>query len=157
VIDEDNAFIDERYRKGFKDLQYRDVINWSRYVDMDNSKDREKIGEIAKEIVDWLRRLRKRVIRFTESIALWRPEEDITLERYFKSIIESLKQIVENTIESSKDPIMTEILLGRRWGTKTQKKTTECFVQQFYTGFHAYEINWVDWKSYYPLWTKYLK
>ena len=40
-------------------LQYRDVISWSRIVDMDNSKDREKI---TKEIV----------IRFAESIALWR-------------------------------------------------------------------------------------
>ena len=40
-------------------LQYRDVISWSRIVDMDNNKNREKI---TKEIV----------IRFAESIALWR-------------------------------------------------------------------------------------
>jgi len=30
------------------------------------------------------------------------------LEKHFKPIIDPLKQIVENTVESSKDPIMTE-------------------------------------------------
>ncbi|KYQ47055.1 hypothetical protein ALC60_13930 [Trachymyrmex zeteki] len=35
-------------------------------------------------------------------------DEDIALERHFKPIIEPLKQIVENTAESSKDPIKNE-------------------------------------------------
>ena len=30
------------------------------------------------------------------------------MERHFKPIIDPLKQIVENTVEFSKDPIMTE-------------------------------------------------
>ena len=35
--------------KDLMTLQYRHVISWSRYVNMDNSKDREKIfKEIAK-------------------------------------------------------------------------------------------------------------
>jgi len=32
-------------------------------------------------------------------------KEDIALEIHFKSIVNPLKQIVENTIEFSKDPI----------------------------------------------------
>ncbi|KYN42689.1 hypothetical protein ALC56_02889, partial [Trachymyrmex septentrionalis] len=35
-------------------------------------------------------------------------EQDIALKRHFKPIIDSLKQIVENTVESSKDPIMID-------------------------------------------------
>jgi len=39
--------------------------------------------------------------------------EEIALERHFKPIIDPLKQIVENTIDSSKDPIMIEIFSFR--------------------------------------------
>jgi len=42
-------------------------------------------------------------------------EENIVLERHFKSIIDPLKQIVvENTVEFSKDPIMTETFFSRK-------------------------------------------
>ncbi|KYN11453.1 hypothetical protein ALC57_16388 [Trachymyrmex cornetzi] len=39
-------------------------------------------------------------------------EEDIALERHFQPIIDPLKQIVENTADSSKDPIMTETIFS---------------------------------------------
>jgi len=47
-------------------------------------------------------------------------EEDIALERHFKLIINPLKQIVENTIKSFKDPIMTETFFSREEGTRNQ-------------------------------------
>ena len=70
-------------------------------------------------------------------------KENITLERHFKPIIDPLKQIVEKTIESSKDPIMAEkFFSGEDEEPKPKRKSTiECFVWQFYTGFHACEIN----------------
>ncbi|KYN22042.1 hypothetical protein ALC57_05569, partial [Trachymyrmex cornetzi] len=39
-------------------------------------------------------------------------DEDIALERHFKPIVDPLKQIVENTADSSKDPIMTETIFS---------------------------------------------
>ncbi|KYN40030.1 hypothetical protein ALC56_05557 [Trachymyrmex septentrionalis] len=39
-------------------------------------------------------------------------EEDIALEKHFKPIIYPLKQIVENTVDSSKNLIMTEIFFS---------------------------------------------
>jgi len=38
-------------------------------------------------------------------------KEDIALERYFKQIINPLKWI-KNTVDSSKNPIMTEIFVS---------------------------------------------
>ena len=36
-------------------LQYRDVISWARYVDMENSKDREKIAKEITKTSDFIR------------------------------------------------------------------------------------------------------
>jgi len=57
-------------------------------------------------------------------------KENITLERHFKPIIDPLKQIVEKTIESSKDPIMAEkFFSGEDEEPKPKRKSTiECFV-----------------------------
>jgi len=51
-------------------------------------------------------------------------EEDIALERHFKSIIDPLKQIVENIVESSyKDPIMIETFFsGEDEESKSKRK-----------------------------------
>ena len=107
--------------KDLMTLQYCDVISCLWYVNTDHNKDCEKI---VKEIAKTNDLIRKKYL----ALKTVKMEED-TLERRFKPIIDSLKQIVENTVESSKDPIMTEnILLGRRQG-KIQKKTTECFVR----------------------------
>ncbi|KYN16037.1 hypothetical protein ALC57_11721 [Trachymyrmex cornetzi] len=67
---------------------------------MDNSKDREKI---AKEIAKTSDSIRKKYRALKTG-----KMEDIALERHFKPIIDPLKQIVENTVESSKDPSMNE-------------------------------------------------
>jgi len=71
-------------------------------------------------------------------------EKNIALERHFKPIIDPLKQIVENIVESSKDPIIETFFSGEDEESKpkrTQKEMIECFLQQFYTGFHACKIN----------------
>ncbi|KYQ53603.1 hypothetical protein ALC60_00518 [Trachymyrmex zeteki] len=68
---------------------------------MDSTIDRERI---AKEIVKTSDSIRKKY----RALKIGKMEEDIALERHFKSIIEPLKQIVENTVESSKDPIKNE-------------------------------------------------
>jgi len=68
---------------------------------MDLSKNHEKI---AKEITKMSDSIRKKY----RALKTGKIEENIVLERHFKSIIDSLKQIVENTGESSKYPITTE-------------------------------------------------
>ncbi|KYQ52380.1 hypothetical protein ALC60_08543, partial [Trachymyrmex zeteki] len=59
---------------------------------------------IAKEIAKTSDSIRKKY----RALKTGKIEEDIALERPFKPIIEPLKQIVENTVESSKDPIKNE-------------------------------------------------
>ena len=73
---------------------------------MDNIKGREKI---AKEIAKTSDSSRKTY----RALKTGKMEEDIALERHFKPIIEPLKQIVKNTVKSSKNPIMTETFFLR--------------------------------------------
>ncbi|KYN29370.1 hypothetical protein ALC57_01189 [Trachymyrmex cornetzi] len=73
---------------------------------MDNSKDREKV---AKEIAKTSDSIRKKY----RALKTGKMDEDIALERHFKPIVDPLKQIVENTADSSKDPIMTETIFSR--------------------------------------------
>ncbi|KYQ53669.1 hypothetical protein ALC60_04233 [Trachymyrmex zeteki] len=68
---------------------------------MDSIIDRERI---AKEIAKTSDSIRKKY----RALKTGKMEEDIALERHFKPIIELLKQIVENTVEPSKDPIKNE-------------------------------------------------
>ncbi|KYQ50668.1 hypothetical protein ALC60_10240 [Trachymyrmex zeteki] len=68
---------------------------------MDSTIDRERI---AKKIAETSDSIRKKY----RALKTGKMEEDIELERHFKPIIEPLKQIVENTAESSKDPIKNE-------------------------------------------------
>ena len=70
--------------KDLMTLQYRNVISWSRYVDMDNIKGREKI---AKEIAKTSDSSRKTY----RALKTGKMEEDIALERHFKPIIDPLK------------------------------------------------------------------
>jgi len=81
---------------------------------MDNSKDEK----IAKEIAKMSDLIRKKYCTLkTDNV-----EEDITLERHFKSY-RVLKQIVKNIVESSKDPIMTKtFFLGEDKEPKPKKK-----------------------------------
>ncbi|KYN28614.1 hypothetical protein ALC57_01965 [Trachymyrmex cornetzi] len=72
---------------------------------MDNSKDREKV---AKEIAKTSDSIRKKY----RALKTGKMDEDIALERHFKPIVDPLKQIVENTADSSKDPIMTETIFS---------------------------------------------
>ncbi|KYN18431.1 hypothetical protein ALC57_09261 [Trachymyrmex cornetzi] len=72
---------------------------------MDNSKDREKV---AKEIAKTSDSIRKKY----RALKTGKMKEDIALGRHFKPIIDPLKQIVENTADSSKDPIMTETIFS---------------------------------------------
>ena len=74
---------------------------WPVDLNMDNSKDRENI---TKEIVKTSDSIRKKY----STLKTGKIEKDIALERHFKPIIDSLKQIVENTVEFSKDLVMTE-------------------------------------------------
>ncbi|KYM94036.1 hypothetical protein ALC62_15352 [Cyphomyrmex costatus] len=69
---------------------------------MDSDKDHEKI---AMEIAKTSDSIRKKY----RALKTGKMEEEIALERHFKPITETLKQIVENTVESSKDPINIEI------------------------------------------------
>jgi len=57
-------------------------------------------------------------------------EEDIGLERHFKSIIDPLKQIIENCRILQRSYHVWNNLFRRRRGIKTQKKMTECFARQ---------------------------
>ena len=91
--------------KNLMTLRYCDVISCHRYADMD-SKDRENI---AKEITKTSDLIRKKY----RALKIGKMEEDIALERYFKSIIDPLKQIAENTVKSAKDSIMTETFFSR--------------------------------------------
>ncbi|KYN15784.1 hypothetical protein ALC57_11990 [Trachymyrmex cornetzi] len=68
---------------------------------MDNSIDRERI---TKEIAKMSDSIRKKY----RALKTGKMARDIALKRHFKPIIDPLKQIVENTAESSKDPAMTE-------------------------------------------------
>ena len=77
--------------KDLMTLQYRNVISWPRYVDMDNIKGREKI---AKEIAKTSDSSRKTY----RALKTGKMEEDIALERHFKPIIDPLKQIIEKTL-----------------------------------------------------------
>ncbi|KYN29350.1 hypothetical protein ALC57_01210, partial [Trachymyrmex cornetzi] len=80
------------------------------------SKDREKV---AKEIAKTSDSIRKKY----RALKTGKMEEDIALERHFKPIIDPLKQIVENTADSSKDPIITEtIFSGENEGPKSKRK-----------------------------------
>ncbi|KYN28194.1 hypothetical protein ALC57_02394 [Trachymyrmex cornetzi] len=72
---------------------------------MDNSKDREKV---AKDIAKTSDSIRKKY----RALKTGKIDEDIALERHFKPIVDPLKQIVENTADSSKDPIMTETIFS---------------------------------------------
>ncbi|KYN10236.1 hypothetical protein ALC57_17634 [Trachymyrmex cornetzi] len=80
---------------------------------MDNSKDREKVAkEIAKTSDSICEKYR--------ALKSGKMDKDIALERHFKPIVDPLKQIVENTADSSKDPIMTETIFSGE-----DKETTE--------------------------------
>ncbi|KYQ49806.1 hypothetical protein ALC60_11117, partial [Trachymyrmex zeteki] len=69
--------------------------------------DRERI---AKEIAKTSNSIRKKY----RALKTGKMEEDIALERHFKPIIEPLKQIVENTIEPSKDSIKNETFFSEK-------------------------------------------
>ncbi|KYN14720.1 hypothetical protein ALC57_13063 [Trachymyrmex cornetzi] len=73
---------------------------------MDSSKDYEKV---AKEIAKTSDSIRKKY----RVLKTGKMDEDIALERHFKPIVDPLKQIVENTADSSKDPIMIETIFSR--------------------------------------------
>lgn len=73
---------------------------------MDSSKDHERI---AKEIAKTSDSIRKKY----RALKTGKMEEDVALERHFKPIIEPLKQIVENTVESPKDSIKNETFFWR--------------------------------------------
>jgi len=70
-------------------------------------------------------------------------EEDIALGKTLNLLSIRWNKLLR-TLEFSKDPEEDydwNILFGRRRETKIRKKTTECFIWQSYTGFHACEIN----------------
>ncbi|KYN03867.1 hypothetical protein ALC62_05272 [Cyphomyrmex costatus] len=74
---------------------------------MDSDKDHEKIAiEIAKTSDSIRKKYR--------ALKTGKMDEEIALERHFKPITEPLKQIVENTVESSKDPIKTEAFFSEK-------------------------------------------
>ncbi|KYM95695.1 hypothetical protein ALC62_13661 [Cyphomyrmex costatus] len=74
---------------------------------MDSNKDHEKI---AMEIAKTSDSIRKKY----RALKTGKMEEEIALERHFKPITEPLKQIVENTVESSKDPINVETFFSEK-------------------------------------------
>ncbi|KYN07645.1 hypothetical protein ALC62_01387 [Cyphomyrmex costatus] len=74
---------------------------------MDSNKDHEKI---AMEIAKTSDSIRKKY----RALKTGKMEEEIALERHFKPITEPLKQIVENTVESSKDPINIETFFSEK-------------------------------------------
>ncbi|KYM93989.1 hypothetical protein ALC62_15398 [Cyphomyrmex costatus] len=74
---------------------------------MDSTKDHEKI---AMEIAKTSDSIRKKY----RALKTGKMEEEIALERHFKPITEPLKQIVENTVESSKDPINIETFFSEK-------------------------------------------
>ncbi|KYM95372.1 hypothetical protein ALC62_13986 [Cyphomyrmex costatus] len=74
---------------------------------MDSNKDHEKIAiEIAKTSDSIRKKYR--------ALKTDKMEEEIAFERHFKPITEPLKQIVENTVESSKDPINIETFFSEK-------------------------------------------
>ncbi|KYQ47212.1 hypothetical protein ALC60_13769 [Trachymyrmex zeteki] len=80
-----------------------------------DSIDRERIAKFAKT-GDSIRK-KYRVLKTGKM------EEHMTLERHFKPIIESLKQITENTVESAKDPIKNETFFsGEDEASKSKRK-----------------------------------
>ncbi|KYN08603.1 Putative nuclease HARBI1 [Cyphomyrmex costatus] len=74
---------------------------------MDSDKDHEKI---AMEIAKTSDSIRKKY----RALKTGKMEEKIALERHFKPITEPLKQIIENTFESSKDPINIETFFSEK-------------------------------------------
>jgi len=96
-----------------KDLTILQYVIWS--VDIDNSKARERIKEIAK------------MIQFAKNTALWRLAKWRTL--HWRDTLNLLsKQIVENTMDSSKDPIMIiETFFSREDEEPKLKKTTKLY------------------------------
>ncbi|KYN12690.1 hypothetical protein ALC57_15130 [Trachymyrmex cornetzi] len=83
---------------------------------MDNSENREKV---VKEIAKTSDSIRKKDC----ALKTGKMEEDIAFGRHFKPIIDSLKRIVENTADFSKDPIMTETIFSEEdEETKPERK-----------------------------------
>ncbi|EGI64131.1 hypothetical protein G5I_07437 [Acromyrmex echinatior] len=75
---------------------------------MDNSKEK-----IAKEIAKTNDSIRKKYRALKTGRGLWRDYGGgHALDKHFKPIIDLLKQIVENIVKFSKDPIMTETLFS---------------------------------------------
>ncbi|KYN06761.1 hypothetical protein ALC62_02279 [Cyphomyrmex costatus] len=74
---------------------------------MDSTKDHEKI---AMEIAKTSDSIRKKY----RALKTGKMEEEIALERHFKPITEPLKQIVENTVDSSKDPTNIETFFSEK-------------------------------------------
>ncbi|KYM99642.1 hypothetical protein ALC62_09610 [Cyphomyrmex costatus] len=74
---------------------------------MDSNKDNEKIAMGIAKTSDSIRKKYR-------ALKTGKMEEEIVLERHFKPITEPLKQIVENTVESSKDPINIETFFSEK-------------------------------------------
>ncbi|KYQ47747.1 hypothetical protein ALC60_13223 [Trachymyrmex zeteki] len=72
---------------------------------MDSTIDHERIAKVIAKTNDSIRKKYR-------ALKTGKMEEDIALERHFKPIIEPLKQIVENAVESSKDPIKNEMFFS---------------------------------------------
>jgi len=100
VINKDSALSNGRYRK-FNDFaipQHGQLLTIHRYVtNMDEKiKDRERI---VKQIAKTSDSIRKKYC----ALKAGKLGEDIALKRYFKPLVETLKQIVENTISEKSD------------------------------------------------------
>ncbi|KYN27940.1 hypothetical protein ALC57_02651 [Trachymyrmex cornetzi] len=125
---------------------------------MDNSKDREKV---VKEIAKTSDSIRKKY----RALKTGKMDEDIALERHFKPIVDPLKQIVENTADSSKDPIMTETIFSRedeepkpkRKRPKIFEVTDEPFVTSIRHRLQTSEGQEKLQTNYGPLGQKYMK
>jgi len=82
---------------------------------MDNSKELKDCERIAKQIAKTSDSIRKKY-----HVSKTKIKEDITLEKHFKPIVVSLKQIVENTDEESQ-PIKKEANVAKDRNIKKRK------------------------------------
>ncbi|KYN00609.1 hypothetical protein ALC62_08619 [Cyphomyrmex costatus] len=88
---------------------------------MDSNKDHEKI---AMEIAKTSDSIRKKY----RALKTGKMEKEIALERHFKPITVPLKQIVENTVESPKDPINIETFYSEKTKNRSRSENDRTLI-----------------------------
>ena len=139
--------------KDLMTLQYHDVISWPRLdIDMNNSKDREKI---AKEIAKTSNLIRKKYCAL-KSLVKWRR---ISHWRYTSNLLSTRwNRLLKTLLNSPRILLWLKYSCREKTRNQNPKENDWVLCTTILCKLLGLKWNqyWVNRKPYHPLWTKYL-